>query len=251
MNYKIIFAGKRPFAMMAVTALLFGTGCVDIMHYFERSADQSIKVILRISVARVGKEKKKEGGANEALDIHKGLYDLRDWGITPAHANIEGEFASAIETTFTVKDVSVFAKKTPGRELPIVPYMDRHGQFVFVYENKHTKNDKKTKDMEMIAAMLSSTRYTMVFGGSFRPVKAVIIDGNDLAAKDLIRYRMGPLDFIEVPLFMLLTRDSAVIISFTNDIRTDDAMSALKKRHDQRKAEKEKRDKEEKAKKAT
>ncbi|MCX8125451.1 MAG: hypothetical protein N3F66_14985 [Spirochaetes bacterium] len=222
--------------ILLLSALLFVLGCFDftIVQYIEQQKDKSLIITVRATSPFL-KEKKKSTVINEDEFKNK----IVTTNITLLSSRyIEDDLAGTYEFVFKAKQLPSKLESTLSS--PFLPYKDKNGQYIFfslgTSELKQPSNNDLFDTKEIAETMLAAAKYRLAFG-NITPNKALIIVNRKQIEKfNLSIYQMGNVYCIDIPMNLMFMNESAVIVSFTNNINDSEIsnyLTELRKKREQ------------------
>lgn len=228
----------KKFFLIPIVSFIFTTGCFDfdIVHYIEPKKDKSVFIKFRVTSSYF-KDKDNQNISDNEI-IKSNLPGDKDAKVT--YQLIQNDLTSGIEITITAKPSLTIPDESD--KLPIIPYRDKYGQYVFIFHNyqKFSSSNDMFDTQAIAEGMLAASKYRLFFCNTI-PKKALIIVNREQPERfNLSIYQVGNVYCIDIPMNLILMNESAVIVSSANTINDSEMSNYLAKLLEKRKEEEKK-----------
>ena len=232
----------KKFYIIAIVSFIFTTGCFDfdVVHYIEPKKDKSVFIKFRVTSIYF-KEKDNNNFQNNEI-IKSNLPDDKNSKVT--YQLIQNDLTSGIEITIATKPYSTIPDESD--KLPIIPYRDKYGQYIFIFHNyQKFSSSKDMFDTQMIAeGILAASKYRLFFSNTIPKKALIIVNREQLKKFNLSTYKIGNVYCIDIPMNLILMNESAVIVSSANTIKDSEISNYLATLLEKRKEEEKKQQEE-------
>ena len=221
---------KKSIAFIILAGAAAFTGCFDVVHYIEPRNDKTVFIDYRVTSV-MGKGKKEF-----TFDRDGTLKDLQ-LGSLKTKLSIKdcsGDLESGYEISGVIPE-SMLTFPVENVKAPLLPYKDRLGQYVLLFQDGKRGKDQSDK---MAEAILMTAKYRIVIGGA-KPKAARLISNDDKKIR-LTVYTLGTQSYIDIPLGLVFGNEGAVIISFTDSVSDAEMTAHFAKARERRAKDEEK-----------
>ena len=232
----------KKFYIIPIVSCIFTTGCFDfdVVHYIEPKKDKSVFIKFRVTSVYF-KDKNNQNISDNEI-IKSTLPGDNDAKVT--YQLIQNDLTSGIEITIATKPYSTIPDESD--KLPIIPYRDKYGQYIFIFHNyQKFSSSKDMFDTQTIAeGLLAASKYRLAFGNTIPKKALIIVNRNQPERFNLSIYQIGNVYFIDIPMNLLIMNESAVIVSCDTTIKDSEISNYLATLLEKRKEEEKKQQEE-------
>ncbi len=226
---------KKLSVLILTSSILLFTSCLDLIQYNEIIKD-TLHSTIRISMPADAASENAEAGIDKNKYIQNP--DFKKYGIEVDFKEVktEKEYQMIIKIKAPEK---VLTQYQSDLEMPLVPFIDKAGQYIYVFNNENSAAEISSDDWSgvMAQAMMAPYKYRILFGGAKKPVKCTLISENSAEKLNIPVTELGSNKYTDFPLLQLFSGINIVIYSFDNNVNVKEATFLLEKLKKEREAE--------------